>query len=198
MQSGNEIKEVQTYYTQPEKDWEFDEDQHLTYENPVWQEQKYGHKLEAEELSELLRMPEWVAQHPLNESSLNDMVDDDSEDPDDNDEDEDNFEDDFEDVITNPTSTTSEPEDLLNNVEDSNSVETDNKPVLESQSFSEDELNQALGLDEPDNSTESLNISTEVPESINSVPSTPAKKSFKLSTDFIEDLPKPKKNTFKL
>lgn len=37
--SGQEIIETQTYYTQPEKDWEFDEEQILTYNNPVFVEQ---------------------------------------------------------------------------------------------------------------------------------------------------------------
>lgn len=37
--SGQEIIETQTYYTQPKKDWKFDENQKLSYENPVFEEQ---------------------------------------------------------------------------------------------------------------------------------------------------------------
>lgn len=37
--SGTQIIETQTYFTQPEKDWEFDTDQKLTYNNPVFADQ---------------------------------------------------------------------------------------------------------------------------------------------------------------
>lgn len=37
--AGQEIIETQTYYTQPEKDWEFDDRQKLTYDNPVYKDQ---------------------------------------------------------------------------------------------------------------------------------------------------------------
>lgn len=40
LQSGNEIIETQTYYTEPENDWVFDETQKMTYDNPVYIEQK--------------------------------------------------------------------------------------------------------------------------------------------------------------
>lgn len=40
LQSGNQIIEVQTYYTQPENDWVFDEEMKVTYDNPVYLEQK--------------------------------------------------------------------------------------------------------------------------------------------------------------
>ena len=46
--AGNEIIETQTYYTQPEDDWEFDENQKLSYNNPVFIEQlkRSGKKVE--------------------------------------------------------------------------------------------------------------------------------------------------------
>jgi len=37
--SGTEIIETQTYYTAPDKDWVFDEDQRLTYDNPEYKKQ---------------------------------------------------------------------------------------------------------------------------------------------------------------
>lgn len=39
MKNGKNIYEVQTYYTQPEDDWVFDEDLEMTYSNPVYLEQ---------------------------------------------------------------------------------------------------------------------------------------------------------------
>ena len=39
MGSGNEIIETQTYYTDPASDWEFDDTQLITYDNPVFTEQ---------------------------------------------------------------------------------------------------------------------------------------------------------------
>lgn len=37
--SGTEIIETQSYWTKPEKDWEFDEDAELTYNNPIFKDQ---------------------------------------------------------------------------------------------------------------------------------------------------------------
>ena len=60
--SGNEIIETQTYYTQPEKDWEFDTNQKLTYQNPVFEEQCKVRGLKFDELN-----TGWVKQHRLDE-----------------------------------------------------------------------------------------------------------------------------------
>ena len=44
--SGNDIIETQTYYTVPEKDWEFDLEQRLTYNNPEFIKQCKLRKVE--------------------------------------------------------------------------------------------------------------------------------------------------------
>ena len=49
MQSGNDIIEVQTFYTIPENDWVFDEDLLLTYNNPVFTLQKKNRDEEIDE-----------------------------------------------------------------------------------------------------------------------------------------------------
>lgn len=56
MQVGKkDMFEVQTYYTQPSKDWVFDETRRDTYVNPEWQVQKFGKRIETEDkLDELL------------------------------------------------------------------------------------------------------------------------------------------------
>ena len=40
--SKKTLYEVQTYYTQPDKDWVFDEELRDTIKNPEWQKQKFG------------------------------------------------------------------------------------------------------------------------------------------------------------
>ena len=73
IQSGNEIIETQTYWTQPEKDWEFDEDALVTYENPNFREQC---KIRGKDFDAL--NTGWVKQIPLDE--LMDEEDEDDED----------------------------------------------------------------------------------------------------------------------
>jgi len=63
--SGNEIIETQTYYTQPENDWEFDEDQKLSYNNPVFVELCKRRGKNFDELN-----TGWVPQHPLDEDQV--------------------------------------------------------------------------------------------------------------------------------
>ena len=72
--SGNEIIETQTYFTVPETDWEFDTDQKLTYNNPVFIEQCKRRGLKFDELNK-----GWVPQYKLDEK------DDDIEEVDDED-----------------------------------------------------------------------------------------------------------------
>lgn len=62
IQSGNEIIETQTYYTQPEKDWVFDEDAYETYQNPNFKEQC---KIQGRDFDKL--NTGWVKQIPLDE-----------------------------------------------------------------------------------------------------------------------------------
>ena len=78
--SGNEIIETQTYYTQPELDWVFDENQKLTYNNPVFTDQckKQGRDWDALNTG-------WVDQHPLDENPESKDDDDDDDEDDDND-----------------------------------------------------------------------------------------------------------------
>ena len=61
--AGNEIIETQTYYTQPEKDWEFDEEQKLSYNNPVFADllKNQGRKIEDLDKG-------WVPQHKIGEA----------------------------------------------------------------------------------------------------------------------------------
>ena len=83
--SGNEIIETQTYYTQPENDWEFDENQKLTYNNPVFTEQCKRRGRNIDELN-----TGWVPQHKIGEEPEDEVVDDDIDDDiDDNDLDDD-------------------------------------------------------------------------------------------------------------
>lgn len=60
--AGNEIIETQTYYTQPENDWEFDEDQKLSYNNPVFIELLKRRGKNFDELN-----TGWVPQHKIGE-----------------------------------------------------------------------------------------------------------------------------------
>ena len=60
--SGNEIIETQTYFTQPEKDWEFDTNQKLTYNNPVFADQCKIRGVNFDELN-----VGWKKQHRLDE-----------------------------------------------------------------------------------------------------------------------------------
>ena len=60
--AGNEIIETQTYYTVPENDWEFDEDQKLSYNNPVFVELCKRRGKNFDELN-----TGWVPQHKIGE-----------------------------------------------------------------------------------------------------------------------------------
>ena len=88
IQSGNEIIETQTYWTQPEKDWEFDEDALVTYENPNFREQC---KIRGKDFDAL--NTGWVKQIPLDE--LMDEEDKEDEDEEELDNEEMDEEDDF-------------------------------------------------------------------------------------------------------
>ena len=68
IQSGNEIIETQTYYTQPENDWIFDENLKATYDNPVYTEQK-------KRKNETIDNSGFVPQHPLDEQPPEEVVD---------------------------------------------------------------------------------------------------------------------------
>lgn len=87
MQSGNVIVEVQTYYTQPENDWVFDETQKETYLNPEYEKQKKKRK-------EVMDQTGFVDQHPITEKF--DPTEDDDDVSEDDFEDDDWHEDDFE------------------------------------------------------------------------------------------------------
>ena len=78
--SGNEIIETQTYYTQPENDWEFDEDQKLSYNNPVFIELCKRRGKNFDELN-----TGWVPQHPLDEEPAEEEEEFDEEPEDDED-----------------------------------------------------------------------------------------------------------------
>jgi hypothetical protein len=77
LQSGNEIIETQTYFIKPERDWVFDENLKMTYNNPVFLEQK-------EKRNEPINDSGWVAQYKLdsNEEEINLYNDLDSDDQD--------------------------------------------------------------------------------------------------------------------
>lgn len=108
LQSGNEIIETQTYYTEPENDWVFDETQKMTYDNPVYIEQKKRKhetiddsgftvpkkldELDEEEIEDNIQ---------LNQGSPDSFNDDDWDDWDD--------EDDFEEVVDKPIEFKKEP-----------------------------------------------------------------------------------------
>ena len=59
--AGNEIIETQTYYTQPENDWEFDDTQKLSYNNPVFLEQCKRKGITVKDEG-------WVPQHKIGET----------------------------------------------------------------------------------------------------------------------------------
>lgn len=86
--AGNEIIETQTYYTQPENDWEFDDTQKLTYNNPVFTEQCKRRGIKVEDLDK-----GWVPQHKIGEESEDEIIEDDDLDEDDFDDDLDDDED---------------------------------------------------------------------------------------------------------
>ena len=79
--SGNEIIETQTYYTQPENDWEFDTCAFLTFNNPEFLKQCKKRNINVEELN-----TGWVKQVPLDQ-----LEDDNADNDDDGDEDEDDI-----------------------------------------------------------------------------------------------------------
>ena len=68
IQSGKEIIETQTYYTQPEDDWVFDETLRATYNNPVYLEQKKRRKEPVDDSG-------FVPQHPLDEQPVENALD---------------------------------------------------------------------------------------------------------------------------
>lgn len=76
--SGNEIIETQTYYTQPEKDWEFDDQQLITYNNPVFHEQCKLRGIKPDDSG-------FIPQKPLDEVDENDDKDIDEVDENDDD-----------------------------------------------------------------------------------------------------------------
>lgn len=81
--SGQEIIETQTYYTQPENDWIFDDTQLLTYENPVYLEQCKRKGVKVDDSG-------FIPQKPLDEEAdEEEMIDDDEDDIDDIDDDDD-------------------------------------------------------------------------------------------------------------
>ena len=84
--SGQEIIETQTYYTKPESDWEFDEDQILTYNNPVFKDQC---KLRGKDFDKL--NTGWVPQRKLDE------IDEEEEEEEIEEEEDDDFDDDLDD-----------------------------------------------------------------------------------------------------
>ena len=85
--SGTEIIETQTYYTAPDKDWVFDEDQRLTYDNPEYKKQ-------CKRLGKEPDTTGFVDQIPLDE--IQDKPKDKDEDKDkDDDDDFDDFDEDF-------------------------------------------------------------------------------------------------------
>ena len=109
LQSGNEIIETQTYYTQPEDDWVFDEEQKLTYDNPVFIEQK-------NRKHEEIKDEGWVPQHKVDESpedikeeEIEEMVQDEGFDTEDLTKD---LEEDFEDVWEDADTTSEEENDF--------------------------------------------------------------------------------------
>lgn len=96
--SGNEIIETQTYYTQPEDDWVFDDTQKLSYNNPVFTEQCKRKGIKLEEID-----TGWVPQHKIGDVQEEDLEEDELND------DEDGFdEDDIDEEVVKPTPTKSE------------------------------------------------------------------------------------------
>ena len=85
--SGTEIIETQTYYTAPDKDWVFDEDQRLTYDNPEYKKQ-------CKRLGKEPDTTGFVDQIPLDEIQ-DDSKDDDEDKDKDDDDDFDDFDEDF-------------------------------------------------------------------------------------------------------
>ena len=75
--TGNDIIETQTYYTQPEKDWVFDEDMLLTYNNPVFKEQCKLRNIKIDDLN-----TGWVKQVPLDKQDNDDSDEDEEEEED--------------------------------------------------------------------------------------------------------------------
>ena len=76
--SGNEIIETQTYFTQPENDWVFDDKQKLSYNNPVYLEQCKIKGITIEDNG-------WVKQHPLDEEVEEEIIEEEFEGTNDND-----------------------------------------------------------------------------------------------------------------
>lgn len=117
--SGNEIIETQTYYTQPENDWEFDEDQKLSYNNPVFIELCKRRGKNFDELN-----TGWVPQHKIGEEP--------EEEEDEIEEEEDEFEEDEdvneEDLFTSAPKTEAPPKKEENSNEVSFKFSRKSKP----------------------------------------------------------------------
>lgn len=95
--SGNEIIETQTYYTQPEDDWVFDDTQKLSYNNPVFTEQCKRKGIKLEEID-----TGWVPQHKIGDVQEEELDEEELND------DEDDFDEDEEIEVVKPTPTKSE------------------------------------------------------------------------------------------
>ena len=81
--SGNEIIETQTYFTQPEKDWEFDTNAFLTFDNPEFKKQCKLRNINIDELN-----TGWVKQVPLDQLEKEDEDEEDKDEKDFEEEDE--------------------------------------------------------------------------------------------------------------
>lgn len=105
LQSGNEIIETQTYFTEPENDWVFDESQRLTYDNPVYIEQckRKGKEMDDSGFVEQFRVKE-------EKEDLPDDFDEDDEDIFDDDDEFTDFPDEPSSVIPFKTAPTPPPE----------------------------------------------------------------------------------------
>lgn len=180
--SGQEIIETQTYYTQPENDWEFDEDQLLTYNNPVFVEQCKRRNKDFDKLN-----TGWVKQVPIGEEE-EELIDD----PEDDFEDDD-FDDDEEDVlfIKNDKKDNKPPVDKKSDdkkSEDKSNDKSDDKPnVIKPKDTSVDDLKSLF--DDDDDDDDSPPPSSTMPSSspiVSAVPSTPAKPKLKLNAKAAE------------
>ena len=149
--AGNEIIETQTYYTQPENDWEFDEDQKLSYNNPVFVELCKRRGKNFDELN-----TGWVPQHKIGEEPEEEEEIEEDDELDDIDED-------GEDELVENTkeSTKEEPNDEESNDEEISTNESKNDSIkVESPEISMDDLEALFGPVSP-NIPE--NFSPEVP-----------------------------------
>ena len=153
--SGNEIIETQTYFTQPENDWVFDDKQKLSYNNPVYLEQCKRKGITIDDSG-------WVKQHPLDEEVEEEIIEEEIEETNDNDNSSDNkINQDIDDLFKKSDTKTSKeetPKKSIDDVQMSDDMDDLFSNPFGEQSSTRKKVEYALDIAEPNTNNIKLNI----------------------------------------